>query len=309
MTRIGYFGKIPSRSDFIKAAEDVPLMGVLDQWLAQVMSQLPQDPRWKINYDAMPPLRFAFVGPRRKHAIAGHIVASQDQSGRRFPFLLMQRLDVPEGIDFTGHSPLALAPLWRAMSTMAHQVMGAADPEAILHSIPDTPVELDMQTRDPCRNMEALSKLLNGIDVKQLMLALGLLLQPVMRSGASQLEKSLQLPLPMQELSQSEVAAFWMSLIVPFLHRADFELALFVIQGEDRPSLVVGFNGASAQTLQAIIDPILGSEQHVDFTDTRWVAEQLAFDIDVRSLASYLDQPDLSLALARKLFHQSFIGA
>ncbi len=309
MTRIGYFGKIPSRSDFIKAADDVPLMGVLDQWLAQVMSQLPQDPRWKINYDAMPPLRFAFVGTRRRHAIAGYIVASQDQSGRRFPFLLMQRIAVPEGVDFIGHSPLALAPLWRTTTAMAQQVMSAADPEAVLQSIPDTPVGLDMQTRDPCGSVDALSKLLSGIDVKQLMLALGLLLQPVMRSGASQLDKSLQLPLPLEESLQAEVAAFWMSLIVPFLHKADFELALFLTRRDGRPLLVIGFNGASAQTLQAIIDPILAAEQHVDFADTSWVAEQLAIDIDVRALASYLDQPGLSLALARTLFHQSFIGA
>jgi type VI secretion system protein ImpM len=309
MRRIGYFGKIPSRSDFIKAADDVTLMGVLDQWLAQVMSQLPQDPRWKINYDAMAPLRFAFVGTRRKHAIAGHILASQDQSGRRFPFLLMQRLDVPEGVDFIGHSPLALAPLWRATAAMAQQVVSAADPEAILQAIPDTSVALDMQTKDPCGSIDALSQLLGGVDVKQLMLALGLVLQPVMRSGASQLDKSLQLPLPQQESAQAEVAAFWMSLIVPFLHRADFELALFLTQRDGRPLLVIGFNGASAQTLQAIIDPILAAEQHVDFADTSWVAEQLTIDIDVRALASYLDQPGLSLALARTLFHQSYIGA
>jgi type VI secretion system protein ImpM len=309
MTRIGYFGKIPSRRDFIKAADDVPLMGVLDQWLAQVMSQLPQDPRWKINYDAMLPLRFAFVGPRRKHAIAGHIVASQDQSGRRFPFLLMQRIDVPDGVDFTGYSPVILAPLWRATAGMAQQVMQAADPETILQSIPDTPVELDMQAREPAGSVDALSQLLLGIDVKQLMLALGLLLQPVMRSGASQLDRSLQLPLPVDPTLQAEVAAYWMSLIVPFLHRTDFELALFLTQRDGRPLLVVGFNGASAQTLQAIIDPILGAEQHVDFADTSWVAEQLAIDIDVRALASFLDQPGLSLTLARTLFHQSFIGA
>jgi type VI secretion system protein ImpM len=308
MTRIGYFGKIPTRSDFIKAADDVPLMGVLDQWLAQVMSQLSQDPRWKINYDAMPPLQFAFVGTRRKHAIAGHIVASHDQSGRRFPFLLMQRLDLPEAIDFIGHSPLALAPLWRATAALARQVMTAAEPEAILQSIPDTVVELDMQTHDPCDSIDAFGRLLGGVDVKQLMLALGLLLQPVMRSGASQLDRSLLLPLPQDESLRHGVAAYWVSLIAPFLQRADFELSLFLVERDGRALLVVGFNGASADTLHGIIDPLMGNEQHIDFADTSWVAEQLTIDIDVRALASYLDQPGLSLALARTLFHQSFTG-
>lgn len=309
MTRIGYFGKIPTRSDFIKAADDVPLMGVLDQWLAQVMSQLSQDPRWKINYDAMAPLQFAFVGTRRRHAIAGHIVASRDQSGRRFPFLLMQRLDVPDAGDFIGHSPLALAPLWRATAMIAQQVLAAPDPEAILQTIPDTVVELDMQTRDPCDSVDAYSKMLGGIDVKQVMLALGLLLQPVMRSSASQLDRSLLLPLPQQAALRHVVAAYWVSLIVPFLQRADFELSLFLIERDGRALLVVGFDGASANTLLGIIDPLIGSEQQIDFADTSWVAEQLTIDIDVRALASYLDQPGLSLALARTLFHQTFTGA
>jgi type VI secretion system protein ImpM len=39
------------------------------------------------------------------------------------------------------------------------------------------------------------------------------------------------------------------------------------------------------------------------------VDEQLGLDVDVRALASYLDQPELPLALARELFLKTFIGA
>jgi type VI secretion system protein ImpM len=74
-----------------------------------------------------------------------------------------------------------------------------------------------------------------------------------------------------------------------------------------RPVLVLGFRGASAQTLQAIIDPVFGAEQQVHFADSSWVDEQ-SIDIDVRQLASYLDQPALPLKLARELFLQTFIG-
>ena len=74
--RIGYFGKVPARADFVKLADDPAAIAMLDRWLAQVMTQLAQDARWRINYDAMPPVSFALVGPARRHAIAGHLLAT-----------------------------------------------------------------------------------------------------------------------------------------------------------------------------------------------------------------------------------------
>jgi type VI secretion system protein ImpM len=64
------------------------------------MTRLPGDARWKLNYDAMAPVSFAFVGPGRRHALAGHLVASHDRSGRRYPFLTMRKLDVPDPAAF-----------------------------------------------------------------------------------------------------------------------------------------------------------------------------------------------------------------
>ena len=313
--RIGYIGKIPTRSDFIKAAQDSPLMGVLDNWMAQVMSALPADARWKINYDALAPVSFAFVGPRRKHAIAGHLVASADKSGRRFPFLMMRTLEVSDPAQFASRCPLVLAPLWGRLERLAQDVIGAADPSPQLHEIPETMIELDEQHGNALApflatgTVGSLGALLCRTDVKQLILALGLLLQPVMQSGAADLQKSLVLPLPINDDARYAVAAFWLELIAPFLAKADFELALFITQTEFKPVLVVGFSGAAASTLHAIIDPLVAREQQISFADTGWVDEQGGFDIDVRALASYLDQPQLPLKLARQLFLRTFIGA
>lgn len=313
--RIAYFGKIASRSDFIKVADDIALMGVLDGWLAQVMAELPADARWKLNYDALAPVHFTFVGPRRKHAIAGHIVASRDQSGRRFPFLMMRTIEVADPGAFASQCPLALAPLWTSMGRMAGQVMAASEPAPYLQEIHDASVALDdasgvaLTTFMGTATMGSLSALLGQIDAKQLILALGMLLQPALENGSTDLDKSLVLPLPDSALARYAVAAFWMELITPFLGRADVELALFMTTLAQHNVLVVGFRGASAQTLRAIIDPLFGAEQQVSFADTGWVDEQIGADIDVRALASYLDQPLLPLTLARELFLQTFIGA
>jgi type VI secretion system protein ImpM len=313
LDRIGYFGKIPARSDFVKLAHDPSALGMLDDWLAAVMHRLPSSARWKIDYDAMAPVSFAFVGPARRHAVAGHLVASRDQPGRRFPFLTMRTLDVPDPSAFVTRCPLAFAPLWAFLAAAAPQVLAAGDPAPHLQGISDAAITLG-----ECEGalgefladgtVGALTGLLDGEDASRIVLALGLLLQPVMHSKPAQLDKSLVLPLPEDEALRAPVAAFWLELVAPFVRRAAFDLALFLTTQDGRPVLVIGFCGAAAQALRGIIDPLVAREQQVRLLDTGWVDEQLGLDVDVRALASYLDQPQLPLKMARELFLKTFIG-
>ena len=311
--RIGYFGKIPARSDFVKLAPDAPAMSMLDDWLAAVMQRLPSDARWKINYDAMAPVSFAFVGPARRHAVAGHLVASHDAPGRRYPFLMMRTLDVLDPGAFVSRCPLAFAPLWSFLEAAGPQVVEAVDPTLHLQGISDAAITLGeadgaLAAFLATGTIGSLSNLLGDEDASRVILALGLLLQPVMHSKPTQLDKSLVLPLPEIEELRAPVAAFWLELVAPFVHRAAFDLALFLTRQDAQPVLVVGFSGAAAQTLRGIIDPLVGREQQVRLLDTGWVDEQLGLDVDVRALASYLDQPQLPLKMARELFLKTFIG-
>lgn len=311
--RIGYFGKIPSRSDFVKMAHDGPVMRMLDEWLAQVMSRLPANPRWKLDYDALTPVSFGFVGPARRHAVAGHLVASHDQSGRRFPFLMMRPLEVPEPASFVSRCPLAFAPLWDYFGTTTAELIAAEDPGPLLQAVAEASVALGeseaaLASFLATGTVASLSASL-GMPSERVILALGLLLQPVMHSKPAALHKSLVLPLPEAAQQRCEVAAFWLELVTPFLRRGAFDLALFITRQDGRPVLVVGFCSAAAETLRAIVDPLAAREQQVAFADTSWVNEQLGLDVDVRALASYLDQPQLPLRLARELFLKTFIGA
>lgn len=311
--RIGYFGKVPARADFVKLAHDPAAIGMLDAWLAQVMTLLPSDARWRFHYDAMAPVSFALVGPARHHAVAGHLLASHDQSGRRFPFLATRTLAVNDPAAFVARCPLAFAPLWVFLEEICPKVLGEDDPAAYLQAIADSAIGLGDEAA-LTRWMEhgtiaSLDALLERCGVARLVLALGLLLQPVMHSQPAELHKSLVLPLPGNAAARFAVAGFWLELIAPFLRRAQFDLALFITRQEERPVLVVGFCAALAETLRAVIDPLVGAEQQVRLLDTAWIDEQLQFDADVRQLASHLAHPDLPLSLARDLFMKTFIGA
>ena len=313
LDRIGYFGKIPARSDFVKLAPDAAAISMLDDWLAAVMQRLPSDARWKINYDAMAPVSFAFVGPARRHAVAGHLVASRDAPGRRYPFLMMRTLDVLDPPAFISRCPLAFAPLWYFLEAAAPRVLDVCDPALHLAGISDAAITLG-ESDDALtaflatETVGSLANLLGGEDASRVILALGLLLQPVMHSKPTQLDKSLVLPLPEDEALRAPVAAFWLELVAPFVRRAAFDLALFLTTQHGRPVLVIGFCGAAAQALRGIIDPLVGQELQVRLIDTGWIDEQLGLDVDVRALASYLDQPQLPLKMARELFLKTFIG-
>lgn len=314
--RIGYFGKLPTRGDFIKAADNLALANLLDDWLAEVMNLLSADPRWKLNYDAMQPLDFAFVGTRSKRAIAGHLRASSDLSQRRYPFLSMSAIEIDEPRSFVTRSPLVLAPLWNVLEPLASEVLDAAEPEASLHTMAATMVDIDpgdaaheqlfMDFLDR-HSIAGLEAMLGRASVRQMILAVGLLLQPVRRSGAARLDKSLVLPLPPAAPQRYLVASFWLDLIAPFLQQADFELSLFFCEQRGRPSLVVGFGGAAPEVLQALIDPRCAAEQQIAFEYAGWVDELIVGDAGVQKLSAYLEQGQLSLRSAHALFHETFV--
>ncbi|MET0323198.1 MAG: type VI secretion system-associated protein TagF [Duganella sp.] len=314
--RIGYFGKLPARGDFIKAADNPALAALLDGWLAEVMNRLSTAPRWKLHYDALRPLRFAFVGTRSRRAIAGHLAASSDASRRRYPFLAMSAIDVEAPQGFVSLSPLVLAPLWNALDVLTADVLSAADPEPSLQAMASTTVPVDPGAAEhetaftdflDRHNISGLEALLGRASVRRTILAVGLLLQPVRRSGTARLDKSLLLPLPQGPRERYLVAALWLDLVAPFLQRADFELALFLAEVYDQPALVIGFGGAAPEALQAIIDPECAADQQVDFDDTGWVDDLVAGDAAVQKLSAYLEQGQLSLRSVRELFHETFV--
>jgi len=249
--------------------------------------------------------------------VAGYLVASHDRSGRRFPFLMMRTVDVADPGAFVVHCPLAFGPLWDYLEGMAPRVVGSGDPSAWLHAIADAPVDLGEQEatgggapadRPGLATVGELSAQ-TGQAAHRMILGLGLLLQPVMQSRPASLDKSLVLPLPHDRALQYAGAAFWLELVTPFIRGSGFDLVLFLTRVRERPALVVGFGGAAAGTLHALIDPLVAADQQVHLADDAWIDEPIGLDVDVRALASYLEQPALSLRLARELFLKTFIGA
>lgn len=321
---LSYFGKLPSRGDFVRTPENHQLMVMLDRWAGGGLELLATDPGWKQLYDEAPPLHFAFLGSRSKLAIGGHFLPSRDASQRRFPFLTATRFEVTQPLAFIARSPLALSRLWTSLARLGQQAVAAEDAGEVLRTLGETRVTIspDPQVYDApfndfidLQDVGSLQDLLRQSGHPQLQLrllipALGLLMQPLVAGGAGQIDKGLALPLPRDALYRPLVAAFWLDLVGGFLGRSDFELMLLVRDGigEVGPQLLIGFNGADGRTVQAALDPQIGAERIIRVDDAEWVDDQIGGDYALNKLVSYIERDDLSLRVARKAFNETFLG-
>lgn len=318
---ISYFGKLPAHGDFIKGANSHrPLITILDRWAIEGLDLLAQDVAWKSLYDNAYGVHFAFMGSRHRSVIGGHVLPSVDACGRRFPFMAGVSFEVAKPLDFLGRSPLAFTRLWSRLGRDLPMAKITGEPSAILLELNEQPANLtvspDMLHNTFADFLEAqtigsLQQLLNAsgyrVDVRRILLALGLLLRPVMANGAPKMGKGLRLPLPADPLYRHVVSAFWLDLIASFLGRAEFELMLLQ-RAELRPTMTLGFAGASARGLYGVIDPRIEEQDTVWLEDPDWVEHEVSDHYALKKLSTYTRQQGLSLHTARATFRETFLG-
>lgn len=226
---INYFGKIPSQGDFVKTSRNHQLVAMLDRWAGGGMELLSQATGWKATYDTAPSMHFAFVGSRSHAAVGGHFVPSHDASQRRFPFMAATRLDVEQPLAFMAHMPLALSRLWAVSERHSRAVVAAEQATEALQALAEAQVEvatdaqayaasygdfLEIETVGSLQAM--LEDAGHDVNVRNIVLAVGALMGPVMASGTTQLQKGLVLPLPAAGTQQHLVAGLWCDLVAGF---------------------------------------------------------------------------------------------
>lgn len=318
---IGYFGKLSTRDDFVKAADDALLINVMDEWLTHAMEKLSADPRWKIIYDEIAPIYFLVAATKMNKAVAGYLVASRDQVERRFPFVSFGQLHVQKPEAFLPYAPIVLSNLWARLDSQTSLAMESDDSAEALRQLcsEDVAVDLNATSFQGVFTDFLISQTIGDLDglmtkhelggsIRQLILALGLLLHPVMASGVSRLDKNLILPLPDDSQNYISVATLWMQIVSPFLLNADFELAILLTKVNQAQVMVIGFDGASTNTLFSVMTPKLKNEANIWFDDTSWVESSIKDDYRLQQLSSYLDQPNLQLSTALAHFKETFLG-
>ncbi len=320
-TELLYFGKVPSRGDFIRSSALGALIQSLDTWQSQTMDRLATHPRWKLIYDGAPALQFAVLGTGNRVGLAGHWLPSQDASGRRFPFITAAAFDLDAPRSFAAVAPVAMGRLWSRLEQVARLTQSAQELSDVQDKL-NAPLQVDivpqaaeravadfLETHTVASLEQMLSASGHRMSLRQAVLALGVLLQPAMTQGAAKLQKALLLPVVQDPALRGPVASFWLLLVLGFFQRHEIELGLFVCNQDNRPMLVLGFQGASAATLHAVLDPAVLDQHSVGLGEAEWVEEEVAHDYGLRKLSNYLKDPGLPLLQVVQTFREVFLGA
>ena len=319
--RVIYFGKVPSRGDFVKSRIGASVLELLDAWLAQGLELFATDPGWKAQYDVAAQVDFAFLGTGNAYAMAGRLAPSLDASRRRFPFVAATAMAVDDPLHLIARSPISLAAPWRILEEFVRSALAAEDPREAFERMADVEIPVasiatagDGQFAD-FRRSATLAQVENQlreaghpVSMRRAVLAIGLLLQPVLSSVGARLDKGLYLPLPTATEAAANVGAMWMDMIAPFLSRGEFELGVFAIRRSHRPALILNFNGASPAALRTLLDRDRADGYLINICEADWVEDYVDNDYAIKKLSSYLELPRLSLEQAGHTFREAFLG-
>lgn len=319
LAKLSYFGKVPSRGDFIKSSDQLALLQVIDQWISDSMQALVQDPRWKVYYDAMRAIHFVFVQMEGAHLVAGHLISSHDSAERRFPFVLLSALELNAAPPLVTACPMMLQPIWSQLMMQANRLRSMSDIEDSSRPLMLEPLTIPNEAQCTAgleeylhiQTMGGLQRLLTDSgfqgDLRQAMIALGSLLQPIAHVNDVEATKSIILPLPRESMHRDLVASFWMRLMTPFFAHQSLELSVMLSEF-DYPVLVLGFSGASPEQLMAMVSPVMRTQHCISVEDSEWVETLIEEEFGVNKLSMYLQQSELSLSSACAFFDETFLG-
>ncbi|MDD2874977.1 MAG: type VI secretion system-associated protein TagF [Azoarcus sp.] len=317
-----YFGKLPSRGDFVKGGKQMQLIGLLDRWTSSCMETFAENPRWKLLFDSAPELDFAFVVGQSNLAVVGHLKPSRDASGRRFPFIAAAAVERNDPLPFRC-GPVGFTALWGILRRVVGQACTATSPAdalgellhldcaaSIEHALKRRPLDAYVRNTTLGQLAASLAPPASAQSVRRQILAIGLLMRPLLGRSTLSIEKGLCLPLPASVCERNRVAALWLFLVTALLRDTSCELQLLLgrINGHER--MLIGFSGASPRPLLSMLSPLSVEENMIVLDDPDWIDRHpdLTADRGVARLSSYLAQPAITLESALITFKEVFLG-
>lgn len=313
-----YFGKILSRGDFVKSTSGAKVIPLIDNWVARGMEMLIADPDWKNCYDNAGTLDFLFLGIGRKNAICGTLTPSADASSRRFPFIGATLFEIDDSLAFFPLSALVLEQHTEHQRALTKHAARAPDAAETLSNLGNLPLSLDYSRNELreryqhfLRNTtvkmlaESLSPEASYISVRQMVLAIGYLLHPVLGNAVMPPQKGLAVPLPRDVVLATYVKTLWMDLVSIFLKKSEFELSVFACAHHGE-KLIITFNGATPAVFHTLFHHQTAQEHLIDVSHSAWVEDYALQDAATIKLSSYLSHPDLRLSQLVETFQQCF---
>lgn len=106
---VGFLGKLPVFTDFVKYNSSGKEIQIIDEWMQDGISfaDMKHKNEWKNYYEKSALINFIYPFTGTDNFILGIIFPSNDKSGRKFPFIVLYKLEKT----ITGDVPYYLIPL------------------------------------------------------------------------------------------------------------------------------------------------------------------------------------------------------
>jgi len=129
---IGCFGKLPADADFVSLHGALEEVREFDAWLQAGLGRLQREQDWRLRLDQLP-LCFFCYRARNGHWLFGGLASSRDASGRRYPFIIFQRV-IGLGEGFVGAYTLC-EPFARQLTPLLNQARSGAGSSVLLDQV------------------------------------------------------------------------------------------------------------------------------------------------------------------------------
>lgn len=316
-----YFGKLPTRGDFVRARAHISETNAIDEWVSEalavsesVFSGIPID---NINNHNFAFLNFSHIDTRANEIITGVLIPSHDSSYRNYPLIGFGVLHLDKPKNWMNYLPVKSSALWNDTYEVLSMAKSKTDNTDLMEHLNHSQLSIDNNASTyyydfiNTTTLHDIAILMN-IDKAQLIqqiIATGLLFLPTFTKGFHGLNKAICWSLTSDRENSIHMATFWHDLINGFYQPHQLYLNTYLYRVANCYRLLMSFTKPDGLILKQISESEKTyPEDWVVIAHSDWTQGYIDEDIGLTRFNKVLLQDNLYLYDTRQLFKKTFLA-